>query len=298
MEEISEKKKPRSTDSSKIDYRVRQRLWQDFNKFIYTKWDKIFLTACLFSLPMCFAILRRKTGLFRKFDTTDYLRASMISSTMIENHRYLHLNLIKCANMVKTFDKVSYKEKKEVIETYVVAQPRSLFRFKKEDQSSRSITYYQNIWEQDREIVRIELAGIKHPYFEDTINYLNSTWFPSKTKYECLIHSYDYKENILKVWAFYRPFFSLNRQCLNLKLLKEGKALSNPLKDVNPLSHEEIHDLIESSQKLSHTAKIDEVGVWGKYKSSLKEEREYGKTGRAFMKAKIYRWLESKFIRF
>jgi len=80
-------------------------------------------------------------------------------------------------------------------------------------------------------------------------------------------------------------------------LLEEGKVLRSPLTDVSKYSHEELYNLLNLSEQLAYKAKIDEVGIWSKYKSELRQHRLYGEGRKAYQKVKVYKWLESKFIK-
>ena len=160
---------------------------------IYSKRYEILLTAGILSLPFLYIFSQRKFLLFKskppliikivEFSTKEYFRSSMITRTMLEKHQYIHLELLKCANMTKSIDQVSYKKDVEVKETYIAAMPLSL-RGKRSRNKGKGVVDYQNLWDKDRDIVRVELAGIKHPWQEDTIEYFNSTWLLKQRRYE------------------------------------------------------------------------------------------------------------------
>lgn len=81
-------------------------------------------------------------------------------------------------------------------------------------------------------------------------------------------------------------------------MLKKGEVRRNPVSDIHPLSHEEIHDLLVQSEKYENKAKFSEIGLWAKYKTSMHDQRKYGAGQRAYLKTRIYRWIEEKLIRF
>ena len=102
---------------------------------------------------------------------------------MVEKHKYIHLEFLKSATITKSVEKISYKEKKKLEETYIAAMPRSIFNKKVAD-SGKGVAHFQNLWESDEDIVKIELACIKHPWMEENINHFNSNVLSKQRKYE------------------------------------------------------------------------------------------------------------------
>jgi len=74
-------------------------------------------------------------------------------------------------------------KEKEIKKTYISSLPVSLFNSKKATHS-QGISHYENLWKTDSQIVKLELASIKHPWEEGTINNFNSNFLAKRRKFE------------------------------------------------------------------------------------------------------------------
>ena len=267
---------------------------KDSTNFLLQRIDKIGMTMLLVSLPFTYRWIKRKKNIML-FDnnlgvTKDYLKKRSLTRSMIENHEYINLNLLKAVNLQRVKDKISYKEEQQISETFIAATPASVFSRKSH---SKSISSVQNDFEQNKDIVKVELAWIHSPWPDEAIEYFNSKHLSKHRKHECLIHSFDHDENIVKVWAFYKPRFWKQRKCLNIELLKNGHTRRNSIININPYSTEELYDLIIAAEKYEKQAKISEIGFWSKYKSQLHEDRKYGEAKRIYERYRRFKWLQS-----
>lgn len=84
--------------------------------------------------------------------------------------------------MSKLQNKISYKQQEETTETYIVAALRSLFASKASH--SKSVYSYFDLFEKDKNVVKVELAAVKHPWPTETIENTNSSHFLNHRKYE------------------------------------------------------------------------------------------------------------------
>lgn len=83
----------------------------------------------------------------------------------------MHLKFARALTLQKVVDKVSYKEDEAVEQTYVLAIPRSVFTAK-QIQNNDEVLNLETIWE-DSQIVKLELAGIKHPWPIEAVGNFN-----------------------------------------------------------------------------------------------------------------------------
>ena len=112
------------------------------------------------------------------------------------------------------------------------------------------------------------MAGVLPEPNDEALLYLNRQLFPKVRKFECQIHSYNEKENEVKVWAWYRDSL-LRKRCLNLDLLGEGYFFRDRMHGTKRDVDEEIDFCVDASEAASNEAKLKEKGVWSKYGSSF-----------------------------
>ena len=269
-------------------------LIKDSYNFWSQKLDKVVLTLFLISIPFAFRVIKRKKNLVlfgNKLEIkNDFLKPKDITRTMVENHEYIRLNLLKAVNIQRVKDKISYKEDQQVSETYIASTLASLFSRKSRE---KSISAAINEFEQNKNIVKVELACIHQPWPEEAIDFFNVSHLSKSRNHEWLVHSFDHNENVLKVWAFYKPRFWKRRRWLNIELIKNGHTRRNTVININPFASEELYDLITDAEKYEKQAKIEEKGLWSKYKSELFADRKYGEGKRVYDKHSRLLWLQS-----
>lgn len=154
-------------------------LWKRmFKEFKYrsvtlltTKHYEIGLTLFLLSIPTLFKILKRKSSLFVTYPHSLYLNSVHLSRGLIENNGWINMKFARALTVQKFVDKVSYKESEAIEQTYVLAIPRSIFTAK-QIESNDDVLNLETIWE-DSQIVKLELAGTKHPWPIEAVGNFN-----------------------------------------------------------------------------------------------------------------------------
>ena len=84
--------------------------------------------------------------------------------------------------------------------------------------------------------------------------------------------------------------------CLILKNAQNGQATRDPISDIHPMSHEQIHDLLMNAENSEKYARMNEVGLWSEYQSALKYERKYGESAKWYKRAKLFKQIQRYFV--